>query len=122
MIGHSAASWDVVKVRLSGAPPPLNALLLAGAVAFLATAVLIVFTEGRALRVALVALGVSAVLTGLTLFANLNGAADFAARLEAERLEGTASRARVIRRTRVAAVLLLAVGLCFTVNGATGPL
>lgn len=91
-----------------------------------ATFVLTIFTQGVALRVATVSMGLAALMYGLTLFANLNGAADYYSRMSAERnaLGADYSGSVFGRRPfiRAAGLLFAIVGVAFMIGGASGPL
>lgn len=116
----------MARPSLRSAPHPLRELLLLLIVTVIATFVLTIFTQGIALRFATVSMGLAAFMYGVTVFANLNGAADYYSRMSTERkwLGVDYSGSIFGRRPfiRASGLLFAIVGVAFTIGGASGPL
>ena len=75
----------MAKLRFRDAPHPLRECFALLAVSWVATCVLVPFTQGAALRISSFSMGAALVLVGVFLMANFNGAADFYPRFRSER-------------------------------------
>lgn len=115
------------KVRFRDAPHPLREFLAMLVVSILAVIALTSFTQGRALRLAMVCMGVAAVLVGLALISNLNGAADFYSAISKRKTRfGVDYSDYVLLEPRfvriIGGTVFVLFGIFFAASAATGPM
>lgn len=117
----------MTKLRLRDAPHPLRELFSFAVIGFFAVVVLASFSQGVALRIAVISMGMALALVGLALILNLNGAADFYSvfskrktRLGIDYSDHVLLEPRFIRL--IGGPLFVIGGVYFIVSAGTGPL
>lgn len=116
----------MAKTSLRFAPHPLREFLFLFILSFATAFVLTIFTQGIALRIATISLGLSSFMYGGTVFMNVNGAADYYAVMSSERkwlgIDYAGSAYVRLYVIRGSGVLFAIVGVLLSIGGLLGPL
>lgn len=114
------------RLRLRDAPHPLREFFFLFVASFVVGALMTPFTEGFGLRLVNGLMGVAAVLVGLVLVTNFNGATDYYSAFSKRRTWLGVDYSNYVllepRFIRIGAGLFIIVGVFFTIGALTGPL
>jgi hypothetical protein len=112
--------------RFRDAPHPLRECFAVLVATWVAGFVLVPFTEGLALRISSFIMGAAAVLVGLLLMTNFNGAADFYSALSKRKTRLGIDYSNYVllepRFIRIGGIMFVFIGLIFAAGAATGPM